>query len=156
MTKRVVRASFMAHLRAGPNWSRGEQETEPLGPVLLHPAGSAENDLLRSVERPASRHADHRGATRVAIHFVLTWVVRSCLRTVWPIRPPAIFCQRKHARDAVSNGANIFGDRADELAVKPVRNKNRISAIIEVAGAVANELINLLRCPGNNFTARLR
>ena len=30
------------------------------------------------------------------------------------------------------------------------------SAIIEVAGAVGNELINLLRCPGNNFTARLR
>jgi len=22
-------------------------------------------------------------------------VVRSCLRTVWPIRPPVIFCQRK-------------------------------------------------------------
>jgi len=29
MTKRVVRASFMAHLRAGPDWPRGEQVTEP-------------------------------------------------------------------------------------------------------------------------------
>ena len=86
MTKRVVRASFMAHLRAGLDWPRGERETEPLGPVLLHPAGSAENDLLRSVERPASRHADHRGATRVAIHFILTCVIRN----------------------AVGNGANMF------------------------------------------------
>ena len=46
MTKRVVRVSFMAHLRAGPDWPRGEQETEPLGPALLHPAGCAENDLF--------------------------------------------------------------------------------------------------------------
>ena len=95
MTKRVVRVSFMAHLRAGPDWPRGEQETEPLGPVLFHPAGCAENDLLdRLNARQAD--ADHRGATRVAVHFVLTLFVRSGLRTVWPIRPPVIFCQRKN------------------------------------------------------------
>ena len=28
-TKRFVCASFMAHLRAGPDWPRGEQVTEP-------------------------------------------------------------------------------------------------------------------------------
>jgi len=50
-------------------------------PVLFHPARTAENDLRNLVKRPASRHADHRGATRVAVHLVLTKSVRSFLRT---------------------------------------------------------------------------
>lgn len=50
----------------------GEQVADQLGSALFHPAGSAENDLLESIERPESRHADRRGASRIAAHLVLT------------------------------------------------------------------------------------
>ena len=152
MTKKVVRASFMAHLRAGLDWPRGERDTEPLGPVLLHPAGSAENDLLRSVERPASRHADRRGATRVAIHFILTLLFEVADEPSGPYARPLHSVNEKHARDAVGNGANMFGDRADELAVKPVRNKNRIKAnvIAKKTGGRHHEGILIgVRCCGH-------
>jgi hypothetical protein len=64
-----VRASFMAHLRSGLADPGGEQA---LSSALLHPAGFVETEPLGSVDRPVGRNADHRGATRVAVHLFLT------------------------------------------------------------------------------------
>jgi hypothetical protein len=93
--KRFSLASFIAHLRAGPDWPRRRAGGRPLGPARIHPARSVANDLPTSVERPASQHCDRRGVTRVAIHLVLTWVVRSSLRTFSRIRPSVAICQPK-------------------------------------------------------------
>lgn len=67
-----MRASFMAHLRSGLADPGGEQAADPLSSALLHPAGFVETEPLGSVDRPVGRNADHRGATRVAVHLFLT------------------------------------------------------------------------------------
>lgn len=67
-----MRASLMAHLRAGPDDPGGEQAAGPLGSALFHPTGLAETEPFGSVDRPVGRHSGHRGATRVAVHLFLT------------------------------------------------------------------------------------
>jgi hypothetical protein len=105
----------------------------PLGSVLFHPAEAAENDLLASVERPASRHADHRGATRVAVHLVLTRFVRSFLRTFSPIRPSLVICQpqRLAARSSgyflYANLMTHWWENSVFLAQDKLRNLSTIS-----------------------------
>ena len=62
----------MAHLRAGPDDPEGEQAAGPLDSALFHPTGLVDTEPFGLVDHPVGRHSDHRGATRVAVHLVLT------------------------------------------------------------------------------------
>lgn len=77
-----VRAAWLTSMSV-PIDLGGERATDPKGLCHRHRLTTGSEPSM-SNEHPASRQCNRHGATRVAVHLVLTSVVRSCPRTFWP------------------------------------------------------------------------